>query len=80
MGHWVMGHGSLGSLKSLGQLGHGSRPLDPVTQSLGHWVTGLQGHGSHWPHKSMGHGSHTGSLGHWVMGHACNGSDGSWVT
>ena len=33
MGHgsWVMGHGSLGSHKSMGQMGHGSRPLDPVT-------------------------------------------------
>ena len=31
MDHWVMGYGSLGSHKSMGQIGHGSRPLDPVT-------------------------------------------------
>ena len=35
MGHWVMGHGSLRSHKSMGQMGHGSRLLDPVTHAHG---------------------------------------------
>ena len=29
MGRWVMGHGSDGSPKSMGQMGHGSRLRDP---------------------------------------------------
>ena len=39
MGHWVMGHGSLGSHKSLGQLGH---------WITGSWVMGHMGHINRW--------------------------------
>ena len=41
----------------------------------GSWVMGHLGHINRWVSWVMGH-----VLGHWVMGHACNGSDGLWVT